>query len=164
MSYFIHRFDPFIEMGPDEWTDVTYAYGTTFEDFVNGEIEHVETLAYDPRTTEVGDVPAIVTVNTDNATDPSVWFIHWHMLDGTAADQTDYIFLIRDDDESELGDNGEPLSDISMIGGAQCGDCGRVNTDAKYNRKHNLIAPVWRQHPDTANMLCNDCADKRWAK
>jgi hypothetical protein len=157
--FHIQRFDPLIEMGPDVWSDLNNVT-STFDDITAGDIEHAQTMAYDPSGEEVGDVPARVSVNVDNIADPSVWFIHWHMLDGSP-DTTDIIFKIRDDASDELGPDGEPISDISDIGGAQCGDCGCVNVDHPYNRLHNLIKPVWRIHPDTPNLLCDDCADKR---
>lgn len=151
--WFIKRFDPAAGMGGDEITDLN-APGvvSSFEDLIEAEVSWVQQLATDPNAEQDGDVPARVTVNTDNATSPSVWFIHWHYLDGQP-DQTDYIFLIRDDDPEE--------DDVSVIGGAQCRDCGRVNVQAD---DETLIVPVWRQAADGAHLLCDECADKEGAR
>lgn len=160
--FLIHRIDPRMDMPESYWhaKDTAHAQALIQENFDYW----AGMVTVDPNEPREMPIGTRVTLNTDYAGDPDVYFLTitypesyrgepgW-MGDGR---QTDLFFVIRDDID--------PDGDISDIGGAQCGDCGRINcAPVDATELPTDVVPVWRVHPDTANMLCDACADKRYA-
>lgn len=158
----IHRFDPFLGMptitpevaGADNLND--YFWKNDHFRFVDSTYQYwADMVSTDPEADYDLPYGTKVTLNVDNPADPSVYYLIFEYPEGHATDkpiQTDLFFVLRDDVHG-------PDSDVSEIGGAQCRDCGAVNVVSKYNTKHHLTKPVWRQAADGAHMLCDNCGD-----
>ena len=106
----------------------------------------------------------IVGLYADFPEDPTTYFLTFRDADGNL-ESVDIFHTIFDDPT-----NGE--DDVSLLGGAQCPECGRTNV--MWGMDQDDIAkigeipqpvfnvPVWRQAPDGAHILCDDCADGVW--
>ena len=159
--FVIQRIDPRLDIQESDWRvsspDEARAVASDHYAYWH---DMVTTDPADPREMPMG---TRVTLNTDSVVDPDVYFLTIHYPESYRGDPaymgghtTDLFFVIRDDTDPEGG--------ISHIRGAQCGDCGRINcAPVEAPCLPGDVVPVWRTHPDTANLLCDTCADKRYA-